>query len=356
MSLKRKLLLINGSQFGYSAAHYYYCKYLREEFEIEFICYDRGLRKINLEGVIIKYVPFRRRKFNRLASFISTYVSESRTFKPDILFVVYFNICCFSALFCKGKVKILDIRTGSLNPNNLKRKIENTWLHIQALFFKKNIILSENLRTLLRLSQNKTLLMPLGSEIYYTGDHNFRDLKLLYIGSLDGRRISDTIEGINIFINRNIQVKSKILYTIIGFGSSKEEQFLKEKILSDDLDSIVHFEGIKSQIEVAAYFKEHNIGIAYLPITNYYQKQPMTKIFEYGLSGMFTIATDTFENRLLLDESTGIICSDNPFSFAEALENCYNNRTKFSSTSIREKFRKFEWESLVTEKLLPFLQ
>jgi len=42
---KRKLLIVNPSQFGYTAGYRYYCMYLKYEFDIDFLCIDRGLAK-----------------------------------------------------------------------------------------------------------------------------------------------------------------------------------------------------------------------------------------------------------------------------------------------------------------------
>ncbi len=41
----------------------------------------------------------------------------------------------------------------------------------------------------------------------------------------------------------------------------------------------------------------------------FYNVQPATKIFEYSMSGLITIATDTFENKINKWDN-GILCDD----------------------------------------------
>jgi hypothetical protein len=118
--------------------------------------------------------------------------------------VVYFNFAFILGLFASAlDAKILDIRTGSLNKNKIRRKMENFGILLQSLFFNKRIILSHNLRKLLNITSDNTLILPLGSEAFYEGRHDYTELNLLYIGTLDDRRICDTIEGINYYLQEN---------------------------------------------------------------------------------------------------------------------------------------------------------
>lgn len=352
---KKNLLIINGAQFGYSAGHYYYCKYLRDRFQIEFVCYDRSRIKMHLDGVAVHYVQFDNRKLVRISNFILTSVRLCKKIKPDVLFVVYFNMCFVLSIACRAKSKILDIRTASLAENKVRRRVENLYLLMQSLFFRKNLILSENLSRILLLPPRKTHIVPLGSEVYFNGIHDFRKLKLLYVGSLDGRRIYETIDGIKIFLLKNPHLKNFVTYTIIGFGTPFEEKKLIEEIAISNLQGSIIFVGIRNQDEIHRYFEEHNIGVAYIPLTDYYHLQPVTKIAEYALSGMFTIATDTLENRKLINSTNGTLCLDTPESFAVALEYCFGNRDRFNSEAIRNSLLGYQWEVLINNQLRPLL-
>lgn len=348
--------MINGNQFGYSAGHYYYCKHLKDKFEIQYICYDRGHTKMEIEGVKVNYIPFSPSKIKRLSSFIRNSIKVSQNFKPDILFVVYFNVCFLLSLMCYGKRKILDIRSGSLSKNNYKRAISNHLIKLQSLFFKNIIVLSESLREFLNIQEKKTLILPLGAEIYYNGSHNYSDLNLLYIGTLDSRRIYETIEGLEIFLKKNTQYHKKITYTIIGFGATSEVERIENTISKYNFENIVKYEGIKNYNELGQYLEKANIGVAYFPISDEFQRQPATKIFEYGLSGLYTIATDTYENRRIININNGQLCDDSPNSFSKSLEEYTTETTRINSNDIRDSFKNYTWHSIINTSLIPYLQ
>lgn len=355
MAYKRRLLLVNGNQFGYSAGHYHYCKYLRDSFELHYLCFDRGRKRLSLEGVKVWYVSFDGARATRILRFVLTSIRISYHLRPDILFVVYFRLSFLLALLCPSKTKIMDIRTGSLSHGRLGRSLDNTILRFQSLMFNARVVLSEGLRESLNLRNKNTVVLPLGAEIYYAGQHQFESLKLLYVGTLDGRKICDTIEGLALYLQRNGNSIHQLSYTIVGFGSPNEERKLKDTVRRYGLEEVVSFEGRKSYDELQPYFATHNVGVAYVPITKWYQHQPMTKIFEYGLSGMFTLATSTSENARVINEVNGTLCEDNPRSFARALGYIWDRREEFDSSGIRASLADFSWRHLVEYTLEPFL-
>jgi hypothetical protein len=355
MGKKRKLLIINVNQFGYSAGHYFYCKYLIDYFDIEYICFDLGRKKINLENVKVKYVSFDRPKIIRHFNFIRTVVKRSQNFRPDVLFVVYFKLSFLLCLFCRANLKILDIRTGSLKKNIIRRYIDNKYLLFQSFFFPKVIVLSENLRKLLGIQLSKTTILPLGAEIFYSGNHNYRVPKLLYVGSLNGRIIYETIESLYIFLNKHPEFNNRVTYTIIGFGNREEELKIKNTILRLGLNSSVSFLGRKTYDELPQYFEEANIGVCYVPQVPYYDIQPSTKIFEYSLSGLITIATETTENKLYISKENGVLCEDNANSFCNAIEAIIQSTENFDSQRIRDSLSYYNWHNLTMKILLPLI-
>jgi glycosyltransferase involved in cell wall biosynthesis len=351
-----KILFINGAQFGHSSGHYYYCKYLSKSFDILYVCYDRGLEHLTVEGVEVKYVPFKGSKVGRMLGLLKESILQSRKFSPDILFVTYFNLSFLTAIFCKSHRTVLDIRTGSLKENKLSNKIDNLVLYLQSVFFSKIIILSESLRQRLSLPSAKCKIVPLGSVILYEGSHKLDDLNLIYIGTLDGRNISDTILGLNQFIRENDKKQHKISYTIIGFGSEAEEEKIIRTIFESNLDGIVKYEGRKNYNELAPYFEISSVGVAYVPQTSWYDCQPLTKLYEYMLSGMPVIATNTFENRIMINTDNGVLINDTPDEFCLGLTHIYNNRFSYNSDVIRKSVELYTWENIVNNNLRPFLE
>ena len=51
-----KLIIIAQEQFGYHIDTYYYCKYLKNDFNLVYICWDHGFQKIKLDGVCVEYI------------------------------------------------------------------------------------------------------------------------------------------------------------------------------------------------------------------------------------------------------------------------------------------------------------
>ena len=108
--------------------------------------------------------------------------------------------------------------------------------------------------------------------------------------------------------------------------------------------------------ELQPFFDSCNIGISYVPVTDYYNHQPVTKTYEYIMSGLVCLGTGTYENEIVINENNGVLCADNPESFARALKKISMNRGKYISTTIRNTIKNHTWESIVKTKLLPVLE
>jgi glycosyltransferase involved in cell wall biosynthesis len=195
----------------------------------------------------------------------------------------------------------------------------------------------------------------LGSEIIVERNHEFTVIKLLYVGALDNRNITETIKGIQVFLSKHEGNSIKLSYNIIGFGSDNEILKIEEIITEYDLSDSVRFEGRKTHEELVPYFEKANIGIVYIPQTQWYDCQPATKLFEYLLSGMPVIATSTSENRLIVDETNGVLINDTPEGFCKGLEEIYNRRNSFNSATIRKTVEAYTWENIVNTNLKPYL-
>jgi len=352
---KRNLLLVVPNQFGYSAGYYYYCYYLQEEFNITFFCFDYGLPKIDLYGVDVIYFPYNLGKTKRLLSFISSAIVETYENKYDIIFTKSFKMSEFIGLLGKGSKKILDIRSGSLNNNKLKRRIDNYLIKFRSLYFDNITILSESLRNLLRIPEKKSYILPLGSVVFYRGRKNFSEMKLLYVGTFDKREIYKTIEGFALFF-KNYKNMIKCSYTIIGYGKEHEIQMIQDNIKKYNLENIINFVGRKNYTELKPYFKNNNIGVSWVPKTKYFEVQPPTKTFEYILSGMPCIATNTFENKRLINKKNGVLCNDTPSDFFKALKDIYKNLKSYNSSIIRQTLAKHKWYNIVNNYLKKYLK
>ena len=183
----------------------------------------------------------------------------------------------------------------------------------------------------------------------------YDDLRLFYVGTLKQRDINKTIEGLILFNKKYPEVK--FYYDIVGFGMPQEEELVKSLIKDNNLDDKIEFHGRINYEELVPFFEKANLGVAYVPMTPYYDCQPSTKIYEYVLSGMYCIATNTYENRILIEPINGIICDDNAESFCEALERYYKmDKTSFDSAEIRKSMAKYEWSNVVNGQLFAIMQ
>jgi glycosyltransferase involved in cell wall biosynthesis len=196
----------------------------------------------------------------------------------------------------------------------------------------------------------------LGSEIYFAGNHIFNSLNLLYVGTFDDRNISETIKGLHLFLQNNEVRGIKICYTIIGFGSDSESFRILKSISEYHMSDFVKYLGRKNHNKLIHYFEQSNIGIVFVPQKPGYDCQPVTKLFEYMLAGMPVVATNTYENRLIVNENNGVLINDSAEDFCNGLMKIYNQRNSFSSSEIRKSVELYSWEKIVNTNLKPYLQ
>ncbi|MFZ2322077.1 MAG: hypothetical protein WAV89_00115 [Ignavibacteriaceae bacterium] len=347
-----KILIINPNQFGYHTDYYYYAKYLKESHNVHYICFDRKRKKIELPGINIIYLKFPRIRLLRSIYFLIMTLYYSFKNKFDIIFTNYFKLVLLIGLFCRSEKKILDIRTGSIRHNNILRKLDNLNIYLASLTFNKVTIISDGLARIIKLKNY--FVLPLGSDIYYNGDHIFEQLKLLYVGTLNQRDIVKTIEAVNLFKIANNKIS--ITYDIIGFGSESEVLKIKDAIKKYHLDKIVTFHGRKTNLESRIFFKECNVGISHVPITPWYDNQPVTKTYEYILSGMICLGTATYENKKTINKINGVLYSGDSNSLSDAINFVWENRENYNSSNIRSTLTEFTWENIIKNKLEPLIK
>jgi len=350
---KKKLLIINKSQFGYHSDTYYYCIHLKEEFEISYVCFDINLKKIDAEGINVIYLNNQGNYFKRGMRFIQSIKQLLQSQNFDIVFGIYFQGISLINTFCKAPI-VFDVRTGAIGTTKLKRKLYNTLLKFESYFFKNISIISICLAKNLNLNQKKTHILPLGADSLSNNQKSFDKLKLLYVGTLHYRNIHESIIGIKTFLN--ISGGLDISYDIFGSGSSSDEQLLKAVISDNNLEDIVTFHGWKSHDELKYYFDSCNIGVSYIPINDYFDCQPPTKTYEYISSGMLCLATQTSANKALINNINGVLCNDSSHSFAQALTDIQTKRMTYSSSKIANSMKEYSWINIVQYNLLVYLE
>lgn len=331
----------------------YLTKHLKNEINIDYWCYDQGKKKIEETGVHVTYFTGKIKLVRLLRFLLSSIITTNRN-QYDAILIGYNNFAFLFGIFCKSKNKILEVNTGSLHQNVILRSVFNWMVGFNSFFFKKTTVLSIGLRDYLKLSKKNTVIIPLGIRLISKAEKNYTNLRMVYLGSINHRNIFESVLGLVIFLKKH--PNATVHYDIIG-GSFAEDQIQLESIIkNNNLENIVEYHGRLPDDDLQQILDNATVGICYVPQKPYYEFQPATKLMEYAASGLVVIATDTYENSIMMDEKTGVICQDNPESFAEAIELVNNRLNSYSEITIRSTFEPFFWEKVAENFWIPLLK
>lgn len=359
----KKILIINRAQFGLHTDSFKYAKYLKEQYHVTYLGFDTGISKVVETGVDVIYVSRDGNIFSRLYRFLHTAIKEIRGEGFDNVFVVYFPLCfLFSFVARSGSTKMFcDIRTLSVNKRRVFRVLSDCLLNFEVLFFSTITAISEGVISKLYFTKltNKTVEhLPLGADSLTEQNEGLKNesLNLFYVGTLNGRNISDTIIGFQQYLNTVDDIfYQHSSYDIVGFGTKEEEAHLLKTITTCGLHGKVIFHGRLNHSECRGLLSKVNLGVCYYPISPFYENQPPTKLFEYILSGIPCISVDTTETRKYISINNGILIKDNIDDFSKGLKNIVEVMP-YDSDDIRSTLSKFTWKSIVTTHLVPLLE
>jgi glycosyltransferase involved in cell wall biosynthesis len=350
----KKLIIITQNQFGYHTDLYYYCKYLKDIFGIVYICWDYGLPKIEMDGVRLVYVSRRGNILVRTMRFLRQTLLQIKD-RQAIVFTKYFKgVSLALRLLRPNHLFVLDIRTGSVHKNSLVRRLHDTRLKFETRFFKHVTVISKSLAEKLGIA-HKVHILPLGADVISSTNKSFESLHLLYVGTLFNRNLDVTINGFKKFYDE-FKDQIPISYTIIGGGLNNEEQALKDLVSQNGLFDVVKITGRIPHTKLGSFFDQCNIGVSYVPMVDYYDCQPVTKTFEYLLSGMPVIATNTSENKIVITLENGVLVGDTAEDFYSGLQAIFEKRHMFDSAEIRRRGMGYAWESIVRKNMKPYLE
>ena len=349
--MKKKIFFVNQKQFGYHINFVQYCKHLKHDFDIIYLCWDYGKNRITEEGIDIRYVSRQGNVLQRNTRFVNAAFTLIKGQSYHCIFVNYFRGCSVIPFFYKRKYWIhLNIVTGSVSSKRLSRNLNNLLLHFESRFFESVSVISKGLQKLLKINGH-VYILPLGANPIIINRQLAYKVSLLYIGAL-GRRIDDTVTGLGQFLRRHPD--ADIHYVIIGEGWGNEMEEIRNKITEYGLEKYVELKGYIPHHELQQYYEKANAGVCYIPVIPMYEYQPATKTYEYLMAGIPVIATNTFENRNIINEQNGMIINDNPESFAHSLELLYDKVDAFDETLIRASVAENNWVTVIA-KLKEFI-
>ncbi len=343
-----KILYLGLGEFGSLPEHYHQVSHLRARGHlVSYIGFSSREDIVGeKDGVLhLRYSgPLRSRI--RLFSTVRCFLQDCR---PDAVVVPYFKGCSVFTLFIRSA--ILDIRTVSVHEWRPVRVVENILIRLESWLFSRGFVVSEELRRELRIS-DAFVLSPQGAqkpkEIVAK---SWSRLRLLYVGTLHNRRLHEFVQGLAIYVSADgIGIIDEFI--IIGHGSGSDRQRLVASIEAAGL-SIVKFVGEIRHPNLQPFLDRGNVGVSYVPVTPYFNLQPVTKTSEYRLNGMAVLATNTVGNKKVIRDEDGVIHGDNPNAVAQALRELVRRRDLFKSSEIQQRALPECWEEIVSTVVEP---
>lgn len=309
----------------------------------------------------IKYtkVPFNGTNFfNKILNIIFIYytnIKEIKKTNSDLIWIEFLPPGLMQSLFfiykiCSKKKIYIQLYTPSVDEKKYKRLFFNTIASFNLKFFNYiGAVGRINIETF-NLKKRQVVPVKVGYPDYGFQNKEFNNMKLVYLGTLSSREIWKSVKGLNFFIDANPNVK--ISYDIIGMGNQKDVVILNQEIIKNNLQKIVTYHGYLPFIKVKKIFQLCNIGVSYLPNTDYFQISS-TKTIEYLLNGMCVIATANKFMSDTINEESGVLCDDSPEGFSLGLKKLHNRFSMYNSEEIYKMYKQYSMEETMKSKYIP---
>lgn len=347
----KNILIIHPGPLGKHSATLYFCKLLKYNYNVHYVGIDEGLGYLEEEKISIFHLTPTKNKFIRKFKYFILIIQKLQSNKFSFILLNYFPLCSLF-LFFNNNINV-EVRSGYIFKSKIKRTLYNFLLNIEVCFFKNILTLSNDLKNNLKLPK-RTKIIPLGGPLQPPNKLDFKTLSFLYVGTFRQRNMHITIEAFSIFLN---DIKDyKIEYHIVGFGSQGEVDLINKSIKTNKLDNSVYFHGEVRYPELYTIFSRCNIGISYVPNTEYFRFQPSTKTFEYLLNGMPVIATDILDHKNIINTTNGVVINDDLSSIVSGFKYIYYNKNNFNSIDIQNNSYKYSWHFIVDEILIPHIE
>lgn len=349
------MLIVNREQYGYHIDTYKYCEYLKPSISITYIGWERfGLPKIKSEGLTVKYISRKGNKLIRYYRFLKEINKEIKQNYYDLVFLVFFPFVSIIKFLNSNNIYNVDIRSCSTGRNKIMNLLNDRMMTLECSTFKSITVISRSLAEALKIKHYH--LLPLGGENFSSNIKSFEKIKLLYVGTLQGRNIIECVKGLHEFIKTNYNTDPlDISFTIIGDSTGNEKEEICEYINQHKLSKYIKVEGYIHNSLLYRFFEDANIGVSYIPIIDCFKNQPPTKTYEYLLSGLPVIATKTKENVNIVSEGCGVLIDDKIETFVSGLNKVVEMRSTFNSEKIKSFYEENLWKNIVLNNLKPFI-
>lgn len=344
-----RIIICNPQQFGLNTDYVMYAKYLQNHFkEVCYITINQGYSMTDMSGVKFHYIPkFSFKQISYLLFFL--YCLFFIMLHPGKIMTSNFSGCRYLKKMIPWRKMTVNIRTVSVNHNKAEADIKNKKILNDVLPYDRIIMISEGGAKQLKLPLDRTKIVALGADVLSVIPKMFDYPRLLYIGTLTGRNIIQTVKGFHQYLI-SCGADNKAQYNIVGNG--EEYETILNYVKSHGLTSRVKLHGFKPYDELKPFLDECNIGVSYVPITDGFMFQPPTKTFEYINSGLYCIATKTKANEDVITNRNGMLIDDNANSFMNALIHFDKIKGAINETEIRQSGEKYLWENIIDDQLI----
>ncbi len=346
------LLIIGRAQFGYLTDSYKWCENLNGRFEITYLCYDYGHERMEIPGVRVIYISRKGAKTRRAIRFLRAAIWHiARMNCPTI--VIHFPLCGILPQIFPWKRIGLDIRTLSVHDDPATRASDNRKIRHDCA--KYSVVSAISPQVIQHLDRDGIYELPLGADTISHASKTYNDsIRILYVGTFTRRHIDQLLDGVLQFAKKHPDIP--LTMDLIGFSDENASMEIIMKKLSDPiLSRIVTYHGRIRYTSLKPFFERANVGISFVPITEYFDPQPPTKTFEYALSGLYVIATGTTANKQIITPDNGIVIDDTPDGVVQGLEHYCAIRDRLDERNIRESLKEHTWANICKRYLTPVI-
>lgn len=179
-----------------------------------------------------------------------------------------------------------------------------------------------------------------------------KSISFIYVGTLNkNRRLQSMLEAFEMVYQDYPDVRLLIA------GAGNDRMNLEAWTRKRRLQEAIKFLDRIDHREVPGLVQQADCGLAYVPITPWFQPQPQLKTLEYLAAGLPVVATATAGNAALWNSlPKPLLTSDEPQEFAAGLRYAVENISELAKINFRKVALRYEWSTVVRRNLLPFYQ
>jgi glycosyltransferase involved in cell wall biosynthesis len=177
-------------------------------------------------------------------------------------------------------------------------------------------------------------------------------IKFIFAGSLED------VRQIDVFIRLMARLPNSVLnavnINIFGDGGSRDK--LESLVEELGLGQTVHFLGVISQEALLKQYKDHDVGLAWVP-QEFFAKTPSLKLIEYCAAGLVPLATDNDGHKILSEKGFHIeyFTEEDPESFVTAIGKLVAKG--YSADKLRNNIElasSYDYTNVIEQEIIPF--